>query len=287
MAVLLFVEQGKLTLLIRHKDDLVIHHTLHTRNAVHQCYQIHWHAGVVHLDVGKRTDLCRQVGAIHIHKTIYLTASVTHTYHLVIHLESCHAHHLVTEVHGKEAVNIQTCFLFVQKLRLDTGILQLVLHLSDFYQEISPLFVVEGHQTALLVLLRNGQIGHTVRIFSSVEIAEVGFGKELMSLPTLILELLSSKDVLLVQGIAFTQSLCDGSKQIGELIIAVYIGRIFLHWVLHSQDGRILSSLCIEHTDTVRVFHGEVDVLKDFLPLATSTKGIDRYGHANADCHEK
>ena len=116
MAVLLFVEQGKLTLLVRHKDDLVIHHTLHTRNAVHQCYQIHWHAGVVHLDVGKRTDLCRQVGAIHIHKTIYLTASVTHTYHLVIHLESCHAHHLVTEVHGKETVNIQTCFLFVQKL---------------------------------------------------------------------------------------------------------------------------------------------------------------------------
>jgi hypothetical protein len=76
-------------------------------------------------------------------------------------------------------------------------------------------------------------------------------------------------------------------NDIGELIIAVYIGRIFLHWVLHSQDGRILSSLCIEHTDTVRVFHGEVDVLKDFLPLATSTKGIDRYGHANADCHEK
>ena len=108
-----------------------------------------------------------------------------------------------------------------------------------------------------------------------------------MSLATLILELLSGKDVLLVQGIAFTQSLCDGSKQIGELIIAVYIGRILLHWVLHSQNGRIFSSLGIEHTDTVRVFHGEVDVLKDFLPLATSAKGIDRYGHANAGCHEK
>ena len=119
--------------------------------------------------------MCRQVGAIHIHKTIYLAASVTHTYHLVIHLESCHAHHLVTEVHGKEAVNIQTCLLFVQKLRLDTGILQLVLHLSDFHQKISPFLVVERHQTALLVLLRNGQIGHAVRIFSSVEIAKVGF----------------------------------------------------------------------------------------------------------------
>ena len=35
MAVLLFVEQGKLTLLVWHKDDLVIHHTLHTWNAVH------------------------------------------------------------------------------------------------------------------------------------------------------------------------------------------------------------------------------------------------------------
>ena len=108
-----------------------------------------------------------------------------------------------------------------------------------------------------------------------------------MAFVTLILELFSGKNVLLVQGIAFTQSLCDGSKQIGELIIAVYIGRILLHRVLHSQDGRILSSLCIEHTDTIRVFHGEVDVLKDFLPLATSTKGIDRYGHANAGCHEK
>ena len=175
MAILLFVEQGKLTLLIRHEDDLVIHHTLHTWYAVHQCHQIHWHAGVVHLDVGKRTDLCRQISAIHIHKTIYLTASVTHTYRLVIHLESCHAHRLVTEVHGKEAVNIHTCFLLVQELRLDTGILQLVLHLSDFHQKISPFLVVEGHQTALLVLLSNGQIGHAVRIFSFVEIAKVGF----------------------------------------------------------------------------------------------------------------
>ena len=77
-----------------------------------------------------------------------------------------------------------------------------------------------------------------------------------------------------MQGIAFTQSLCDGSKQIGELIIAVYIGRILLYWVLHSQDGRIFSSLGIEHTDTVRVFYGKVDVLKDFLPLATSAKGM-------------
>ena len=108
-----------------------------------------------------------------------------------------------------------------------------------------------------------------------------------MPLATLILELFSGKDVLLVQGIAFTQSLCDGCKQIGELIIAIYIGRILLHRILHSQNGRIFSCLGIEHTDTVRVFHGEVDVLKYFLPLATSTKGIDRYGHANAGCHEK
>ena len=108
-----------------------------------------------------------------------------------------------------------------------------------------------------------------------------------MVLVTLILELLSGKDVLLVQGIAFTQSLCDGSKQIGELIIAVYIGRILLHWILHSQDGRIFSCLGIEHTDTVSVFHGEVDVLKDFLPLATSAKGIDRYGHADTCSYEK
>ena len=28
----------------------------HTWYAVHQCYQIHWHTCVVHLDVGKRTD---------------------------------------------------------------------------------------------------------------------------------------------------------------------------------------------------------------------------------------
>ena len=108
-----------------------------------------------------------------------------------------------------------------------------------------------------------------------------------MSLATLILELPPGKDVLLVQGIAFTQSLCDSSKQVGELIITVYIGRILLHWVLHSQNGRIFSSLGIEHTDTVRVFHGEVDVLKDFLPLATSAKGIDRYGHADTCSYEK
>ena len=175
MTVLLFVEHGKLTLLIRHKDDLVIHHTLHSWYVVHQGYQIHWHAGVVHLDIGEWAYLRRQIGTIDIHQTIHLAASVTHTYRLVIHLESCHAHRLVTEVHGKEAVNIHTCFLLVQELRLDTGILQLVLYLSDFHQKISPFLVVERHQTALLVLLRNGQIGHAVRIFSSVEIAEVGF----------------------------------------------------------------------------------------------------------------
>ena len=116
MAVLLFVEQGKLTLLIRHKDDLVIHHTLHSWYAVHQGYQIHWHTGVVHLDIGEWSYLCRQIGAIDIHQTIHLAASVTHTYRLVIHLESCHAHHLVTEVHGKETVNIQTCLLLAQEL---------------------------------------------------------------------------------------------------------------------------------------------------------------------------
>ena len=228
-----------------------------------------------------------QIGTIDIHQTIHLAASVTHTYHLVIHLESCHAHHLITEVHGKEAVNIQTCFLLIQKLRLDTGIFQLVLYLSDFHQKISPLLAVERHQTALLVLLSNGQIGHAVRIFSSVEIVEIGLRKELMPLTTLILELFSGKDVLLVQGIAFTQSLCDGSKQVGELIIAVYIGRILLYWVLHFQDGRIFSSFGIEHTDTIRIFHGEVDVLKDFLPFATSAKGIDRYDHANTRGYEK
>ena len=40
------------------------------------------------------------------------------------------------------------------------------------------------------------------------------------------------KDVVavLARELNEAQSLCDGSKQIGELIIAVYIGRILLHW---------------------------------------------------------
>ena len=56
--------------------------------------------------------------------------------------------------------------------------------------------------------------------------------------------------------------------------------------MLQFQHGGILSGLGIYHTNPVRFFHGEIDVLKDAFPLAARSKGIDRHGHAHAKGNE-
>ena len=87
-----------------------------------------------------------------------------------------------------------------------------------------------------------------------------------------ILELLAHEHVLLVYRIAFAQRLCDGGEQACELVVAVDVGRILLHGVLHPQDGRVFPSLGVQHPDAVHVLHGEIDVLEDALVLAARPK---------------
>ena len=58
-----------------------------------------------------------------------------------------------------------------------------------------------------------------------------------MIVVALILELLAHEDILLMNGIAFTEGLGKCGDKMIELIVAVYVGRILLHWVLHLQDG--------------------------------------------------
>ena len=58
-----------------------------------------------------------------------------------------------------------------------------------------------------------------------------------MIVVALILELLAHEDILLMNGIAFTESLGKCGDKMIELIVAVYVGRILLHRVLHLQNG--------------------------------------------------
>ena len=58
-----------------------------------------------------------------------------------------------------------------------------------------------------------------------------------MVVVTLILELLTHEDILLMNGIAFTEGLGKCGDKMIELIVAVYVCRILLHRVIHLQNG--------------------------------------------------
>ena len=286
MAVLLFVKQGQFSLLVGNEYHLVIHHRFGIGNAGHNRHQIHRHTAVVDLHVGIGTDDRRQAHVIHIHKAIHLTPFVSHGDTFVIHLEVSHRDYLVTEVHGEITVNIFIDFLPVQESHLYAGITQLVVNLAYFYKEVSPLLAVKRKQTAFLDLLSDSQVTFAVSIRSSIEVTEIRSGEKFTVLVTLFRELFPDKNILLVYGIAFSQSLGNGGEKLRELIVRVDIGAILLYRVLQFQHGGILSGLGIYHTNPVRFFHGEIDVLKDAFPLAASSKGIDRHGHAHAKGNE-
>ena len=76
------------------------------------------------------------------------------------------------------------------------------------------------------------------------------------------------------------------SEKLREHIVRVDIGAILLYRVLQFQHGGIFSGLGIYHTNPVHFFHGEIDVLKDALPLAACSKCIYRHGHAYANGNE-
>lgn len=52
--------------------------------------QVYRHAGIVHLNIGIGADQSRQMGAVHIHKAIYLAFMVAHPDAFFIHLEVTH-----------------------------------------------------------------------------------------------------------------------------------------------------------------------------------------------------
>ena len=160
------------------------------------------------------------------------------------------------------------------------------MNLAYLYKEVSPLFAVKRKQTAFLDFLSDSQVTFVVGIRSAVEVTEIGCGEKFTVLVALFRELFSDKNILLVYGIAFSQSLGNGGEKLRELIVRVDIGAIFLYRVLQFQHGGIFSGLGIYHTNPVCFFHGEIDVLKDAFPLAASSKGIDRHGHAHAKGNE-
>ena len=99
-----------------------------------------------------------------------------------------------------------------------------------------------------------------------------------------VMELLLDEYVLLVDSIAFAKSLGKSSQQIGKLIIVVNVGRVFLDGVLQLQNGRVLASLSIEHTDAIHILYREVDVLEYLLALTASSECFDRGKHTQEDC---
>lgn len=74
-------------------------------------------------------------------------------------------------------------------------------------------------------------------IGTSIEILEVRHRQKLMVVVALILELLANKNVLFVNGIAFTKSLGKCGNKMVELIVVVNVCRILLYWVVHLQNG--------------------------------------------------
>ena len=72
----------------------------------------------------------------------------------------------------------------------------------------------------------------------------------------------------------------------GELIVAVNIGRKLLDGIRQSQYRRIFACLCVQHTYTIVILDGEVDVLEYLFALSSCAKSIDGNSHANENCNE-
>ena len=151
----------------------------------------------------------------------------------------------------------------------------MVFDFSNLHHKVTPFLAVKREDSAFLILLGDNQISLAIGIGTSIEILEVRLRQELMVVIALILELFAHEDILLMNGIAFTEGLGKCSDKMIELIVAVYVGRILLHWVLHLQDGRIFASLGVEHANAIHILNREVDVLKDFLALSSGSKGRD------------
>ena len=287
MTILLLVKHRQLTLLVGKEHHLVIHHRIHIWDMVYLTHEVNRHHGIVDRHVNVWAQYARQTHRVHIQETVDLALAAAHVDLLTVDLEIGHREVGITEVQRKEAVGILTGFLHRQELRcLDTAVMQLVCHLVDLHQEVTPLAAVIAQQGTLPGLLRDNQIGAGCRILPPVEEAEIGIGKETAFRTRrqgLAVEALPDKHVLLVQGVALTQRLDHCRHQVRKVIITVSISRILLYRVLHLQDGRILAGLGIEYPYPVRILDTEIDVLEGIGTLAARAKGPDRQPHTHKD----
>ena len=69
--------------------------------------------------------------------------------------------------------------------------------------------------------------------------------------------------------VPLTKSLSKSRKEVGKLIVGIRIGRVFLHRVAHTKNGRVMSKFRIGDTDAFVFGNIEVDVLKHLLTLAS------------------
>ena len=288
MTVFLLVEQGQFPLLVRKEDNLVIHHRVHIGNMVYLAQQIDGHHGIVHRHVLIGTQHTGQSHRVHIQQRIDLTLSATHLDAFAVNLEVRHRHILVTEVDGEETVCILTGLLNSQKLDLlHTTLCQLVTHLMNLDQEVTPLARIIRQQRTLLRLLRNNQIGTGSGICPAIEETEIGIRQETAVrivgrvFNAFRIESFPHKHILLMQRIALTERLHHSGHQCREVIVTISVSRILLHRVLHLQDSRILAGLGIEHPYPIGILNREIDVLEGIGPFTACAKGIDRHGHAH------
>ena len=119
-----------------------------------------------------------------------------------------------------------------------------------------------------------------------VEIAEITLGEVLATAGPVVTETPPAEDVLLLERITLPERLRDRSEEGSELIVGVDVRGVFLHRILHPQDGRVVAVLGVQHTDPFHLLDSEVDVLEDAAALASGTKGKDGDGHADEDRHE-
>ena len=196
----------------------------------------------------------------------------------------------VAEVHGKETVGIVLALGTVEKAHGQLLGEELVAHLVEFVEELAPFLGIVAEQTALAVLLRDAEHGLDLSVLAPVEIAEVGLleGGELAAVHQFRrVEALADEDVLLLEDVALTERLADLGEELLVVVVAVGVGRVFLHGVLDLHHRRVVARLGVDDARAVNVLNGEVDIIENLSSLAACAESADGDGHAREDGEER
>ena len=89
--------------------------------------------------------------------------------------------------------------------------------------------------------------GTDFSVGSALIIAEVALRQELHTRSNVMMESLSAKNVLLLQGIALTKGLEDMIQHVHKGIVLVCIGTVLLHGILYLKDRTVVACLAIQH----------------------------------------